>query len=129
MTPSVLGTFAFTPFFLVGLGGAGGAVARYLVGTYVERTTVDTLAVNVLGSFVLGALVAVPSLDPVGPTSLAVGVGFCGAFTTFSSFAVETVRLAETGKPRRAIVNAVGTLVAALLAVALGAAVVAVLLE
>jgi len=125
VTPSVLGTFAFTPFFLVGLGGAGGAVARYLVGTYVERTTVDTLAVNVAGSFVLGALVAVPSLDPIGPTSLAVGVGFCGAFTTFSSFAVETVRLAETGRPRRAIVNAVGTLVAALLAVTAGGAAVA----
>jgi len=117
VTPSGLGAFA-----LVGLGGAGGAVARYLVGEYVERDEVDTFAVNVAGSFLLGALAAVPSLDPVGPAALAAGVGFCGAFTTFSSFAVETVRLAEAGRPRRAVANAVGTLVAALLAVALGAA-------
>lgn len=119
--------FDLSPSVLVGLGGAGGAVARYLVGEYVERDGVDTFAVNVAGSFVLGALVGAPSLDPVGPAALAGGVGFCGAFTTFSSFAVETVRLAERGRPRRAIANAVGTLVAALLAVALGAAVVAVI--
>jgi len=121
---SVIDPFVLGPFVLVGLGGAGGAVARYLVGEYVERDNLDTFAVNVTGSFLLGALVAVPSLDPVGPATLAAGIGFCGAFTTFSSFAVQTVRLAETGRPRRAIVTAVGTLVAALLAVALGAAVV-----
>jgi CrcB protein len=116
-----------TDVLLVGAGGVAGAVARYLVGSYVEDDHLDTLAVNVLGSFLLGAVVAVPSVGALDPLALAVGVGFCGAFTTFSSFAVETVRLAETGRSRLAVVNAVGTLVAALLAVGLGAGVVAVL--
>ena len=110
------------PFLLVGLGGVGGAVARHLVGQRVEGDNLDTLAVNVLGSFVLGVVVALPTTGPVDPVALAAGTGFCGAFTTFSSFAFETVRLVETGRPRRAVANALGTLAAALLAVALGAA-------
>lgn len=111
-----------TGFALVGLGGVAGAVARYLVGSHVERDQFDTLVVNVLGSFLLGAVVALPAVGPVDPLALAVGTGFCGAFTTFSSFAFETVRLAETGRLRRATIYAVGTLAAALLAVALGGA-------
>lgn len=122
MTPLVPG-----PVLLVGLGGVAGAVARHLVGSYVEGDTVDTLVVNVLGSFLLGAVVAVPSAGPLDPLTLAVGTGFCGAFTTFSSFAFETVRLVETGRPWRAVVNAGGTLAAALLAVGLGATVATVL--
>lgn len=115
------------PFLLVGLGGVAGAVARHLVGSHVEGDNLDTLAVNVLGSFLLGAIVAAPSSGPVDPITLAVGTGFCGAFTTFSSFAFETVRLVETGSPRRAVANALGTLAAALLAVGLGAATTALL--
>lgn len=118
MTPLASGSV-----LLVGLGGVAGAVARHLVGSYVEGDNVDTLVVNVLGSFLLGAIVAAPSAGPFDPLTLAVGTGFCGAFTTFSSFAFETVRLAETGRPRRAVANAGGTLAAALLAVGLGATV------
>lgn len=120
-------SFVFDPFLLVGLGGVAGAVARHVVGSYVEGDNLDTLAVNVLGSFLLGAIVAAPSVGPLDPVTLAVGTGFCGAFTTFSSFAFETVRLVETGHPRRAVANALGTLAAALLAVGLGAAATAVL--
>ncbi|WP_226022192.1 fluoride efflux transporter FluC [Halomicrobium salinisoli] len=109
-----------TDLLLVGLGGVAGAVARHLVAAAVERNQWDTLTVNVLGSFLLGALVAVPAGESL---LLAAGTGFCGAFTTFSSFAVDTVRLAETGRPRRAALNAAGTLAAALIAVALGGAV------
>lgn len=115
------------PYLLVGVGGVAGAVARHLVGGHVEGKYLDTLTVNVGGSFLLGALVAAPSAGALDPVTLAVGVGFCGAFTTFSSFAFETVRLAETGRPRRAVANAVGTLAAALLAVGVGGAVTALL--
>lgn len=103
---------------LVGLGGVLGALARHAVGARVETGTVDTLAVNVLGSLALGALLAVPLADA---TLALLATGFCGAFTTFSTFAFETVRLFETGDRREAVGNAVVTLVGSLLAVGAGA--------
>lgn len=104
---------------LVGVGGAVGATARYLVGTFVQpaerRFPVGTLVVNVLGSFVL-ALVAF--LGASSDLLLLVGVGACGAFTTFSSFSVDTLRLWESDRPGLAAVYALSTLVLATGAVA-----------
>ena len=108
------------PTLLVGLGGVAGALARHLLGERIEENTADTLAVNVLGSFLLGVLVAVPAGSDL---LLAAGTGFCGAFTTFSTFAYETVRLAESGRPRRAVLNGTVNLVGALVAVGLGVSV------
>ena len=108
------------PVVLVGLGGVAGALARHLLGERIDRRTYDTLAVNVVGSFFLGLLAA----GSFGATStLAFGTGFCGAFTTFSTFAFETVRLAEEGRPRRAALNGATNLVGALLAAGVGAGV------
>jgi CrcB protein len=106
------------PFVLVGIGGVLGALARHLLGERIDARTADTLAVNVVGSFLLGALLAAPVDDSL---LLLLGTGFCGAFTTFSTFAFETVRLAETGQPRRAVGNAVVNLVGAVAAVLTGA--------
>ncbi|WP_424016655.1 fluoride efflux transporter CrcB [Halorientalis pallida] len=106
-----------SPTLLVGAGGVLGALARHLLGERIDTRTADTLAVNVLGSFVLGLLVAVPVADSL---LLLFGTGFCGAFTTFSTFAFETVRLYETGERRRAVATAALNLVGALAAVALG---------
>jgi len=108
------------PVVLVGVGGVAGALSRHLLGERIDARTGDTLAVNVLGSLALGAVLAVPVGDSV---VLALGTGFCGAFTTFSTFAFETVRLFETGERRRALANAVVNLVGALLAVWLGSTV------
>lgn len=105
------------PFVLAGLGGVAGALARHLLGERIDARTGDTLAVNVLGSLALGALLAAPVGESV---LLLAGTGFCGAFTTFSTFAFETVRLFETGERRRAVVTAVGNLVGALGGVGLG---------
>ncbi|MFB6128965.1 MAG: CrcB family protein [Halorhabdus sp.] len=105
------------PAVLVGIGGTLGALARHLVGQRVETEYADTLAVNVMGSFLLGTIVSAPVGDPV---ALAFGTGFCGAFTTFSTFAFETVRLYETGRRRIALANASVHLVAALVAVGFG---------
>jgi CrcB protein len=101
----------------VGAGGAAGALARYGVGRAVESWGLDTLVVNVLGSFAIGVLLAAGLSET---TLLAGAVGFCGAFTTFSSFAVETVRMAEDGESGIAMVNAAGTLLLALVAVLAG---------
>ncbi|MFP4627214.1 MAG: fluoride efflux transporter FluC [Natronomonas sp.] len=101
----------------VGLGGLGGAMARYAAARAIEKRALDTLLVNVVGSFLLGVILVSPIPDPVAN---AAGVGFCGALTTFSSFAVETVRFVEDGKPITAVVHAVGTLAVALLLLLLG---------
>lgn len=105
---------------LVGIGGVGGALARHLLGERIDTRTCDTLAVNVVGSFLLGALVAMPVGESV---VLLVGTGFCGAFTTFSTFAFETVRLFETGKRGQAFANASLNLAGAVFAAVLGAGV------
>jgi len=70
---------------LVALGAAVGAPVRFLVGRALPGR-VGTLVVNVLGSAVLGALVR-----PAASTYALVGAGFCGALTTYSTFAVEAV--------------------------------------
>jgi len=102
---------------LVGFGGVAGAVARHLVEATVVSELRDTLAVNVLGSLLLGAVMAAP----VGEgATLLVGVGFCGAFTTFSTFALETVLLADRGEGRQAAGFAVANLVGAVAAVLVG---------
>jgi CrcB protein len=120
VNPVLLAGVAPSPALLIGLGGVAGALARHLLGERIEEGTYDTLAVNVVGSFLLGALVAAP----VGSDLLLVaGTGFCGAFTTFSTFAFETVRLAESGHVRRAVLNGVVNLVGALGAVGAGVAV------
>lgn len=106
-----------TPVVLVGLGGAAGAAARYLLGTRIATPGRATLAVNVLGSFVLGFVTAA-ALD--APIALAVGTGFCGAFTTFSSFAVETTEEYTAAGPRPAAWLGLLHLAGALAAVALG---------
>lgn len=102
---------------VVGIGGAAGAVCRYGVSELLERRAIDTLFVNVFGSFLFGVVLGMP-ID--GTAILAIGVGFCGAFTTFSSFAVGTVQLAEDGERALAALNAVGTLVLALGAIVVG---------
>lgn len=103
---------------LVGVGGSVGALSRYLVQAAIEAEVfpTGTLVVNVVGSFVLG-VVAFAGLPP--GVALTVGTGACGAFTTFSSFAFETVRLVETGHPVLAGANAAGNFVGALAAVGL----------
>ncbi|WP_138005439.1 fluoride efflux transporter CrcB [Halalkalirubrum salinum] len=97
------------PAFLVGTGGAIGAVARYAVGEYIGTAEfpLATLIVNLLGSFVLGAITAAGAGNDV---VLFIGTGVCGSFTTYSSFSVQTVLLFEEGNRGAAIANAIGNL-------------------
>jgi len=81
---------------LFALGGGLGAVARFaLTVKLTHRYPLSTLLVNVLGCFLLGALLArfaVPA-GPQGEQLLRLFVGFCGGFTTFSSFAYQSLDL------------------------------------
>lgn len=83
---------------LVAAGGAVGAVARFLVAKVSTSCLgaafpYGTLFVNITGSFILGLLTGIALGRAAVPETvrLLVGVGFCGAFTTFSTFAVETL--------------------------------------
>lgn len=111
------------PAYLVGLGGALGAVARHALYERVDNTTAiprATLTVNVLGSLVLGFATGLGAAGVLGGDALLfVGTGACGAFTTFSTFAFETVDR-QTRSTRIAAANAFGTLALALAAAALG---------
>lgn len=111
-------------FLLLLAAGALGAGSRYVVDTLVQRVWMRTfplgiLLVNVTGSFLLGLLTgAALALDDSLVTI--VGVGFLGAYTTFSTVSVETMLFAERGRWRLALGNVVGTLLAAVAAAGAG---------
>ncbi|WP_322410719.1 fluoride efflux transporter FluC [Microbacterium invictum] len=111
-------------FLLLLVAGALGAGARYVVDTLVQRAWRRTfplgiLLVNVSGSFLLGLLTgAALALDDTVAT--VVGVGFLGAYTTFSTVSVETVLIAERGRWRLALGNVIGTLLAGVAAAGAG---------
>ena len=108
------------PAFLVGTGGAVGAVLRYAVSESLPagRFPWATLVVNVVGSFVLGTIAFG---DVGGDVALLVGTGACGSFTTFSSFSVAAVRLWEEGERRLAALHAAGNFVLSAAAVGVAA--------
>jgi fluoride exporter len=90
-----------------------GACARYLLdGAVQDHTSGEfpwgTCVINITGSFILGVLsgLALYHAFP-GDAKLVLGTGFCGAYTTFSTFTYETIRLAEGGLTRAAIRNIV----------------------
>jgi CrcB protein len=106
----------------VALLGAVGALARFHLDAFVQRrTTVDfpagTLTVNVAGSFLLGLLTG---LSLASDTMLVLGTGLLGSFTTFSTWMLETHRLAEEGESRAAFANIAVSLGAGLAAAAAG---------
>ena len=110
----------------VAVAGAVGAPARYLVDGFVRSRTRDdlpygTLLINLTGSFLLGLLtgLALTRGFPNTPFVL-LGAGFCGAYTTFSTFAFETVRLGEEAEAGRAVLSAVVNVVGRMLAAAAG---------
>ena len=117
-------------YLLVAAFGAAGAVSRYALDGWISSSTHGqfpwgTLTINVLGAFALGVLVALTTerLLPHPEWRVALGIGFLGAFTTFSTYAYETVKLAEDGAIGLALANAVGMVAIGLVAAALGLAV------
>lgn len=112
----------------VALGGFVGAPSRYLVDRAISaRTQSDlpwgTAAVNISGSFLLGlasGLALAHHLSPLGMALL--GTGFCGAYTTFSTFSFESVRLLEDGQVLEAAANVLASLALGLAGAAAGLA-------
>jgi CrcB protein len=95
-------------YLLIALGGAAGSLLRYLIGGAVQRMSasgfpVGTMFVNVSGCFLIGILLRQFLNMQISPELRALLiVGFCGGFTTFSTFSAETVGLIEGGEYGRA---------------------------
>lgn len=112
----------------IAVAGALGAPARYLLDGYVQKRTESrlpfgTLVVNVTGSFLLGLIVGFALYHSFGDTPRAIlGTGFCGAYTTFSTFAYDTVRLAERRAFGAAVQNVCASIALPSLAAAAGLA-------
>lgn len=108
----------------VALGGAVGAVLRFLVDRgitvrWAPTFPAATLLINVTGSFVLGVVTGLSAV--LGPVwTLALGTGLCGGYTTFSTAMVDAVRLARAQRAGAAVVSVLGTVLWSLLAVAAG---------
>ncbi|KAA9007708.1 fluoride efflux transporter CrcB [Paenibacillus spiritus] len=110
--------------FGIGIGGVIGAACRYGLGGWIGRRFGNafpwgTLFINILGSFILGVLAGAGDLIPRG-WYLTAGTGFCGGFTTFSTFGYETVTLLENGRYGRAAAYALLSLAVGLLGAWLG---------
>jgi fluoride exporter len=108
----------------VALGAAIGAPARYLTDRAVQgwHDSVfpwGTLTVNVVGSFILGLLTAA-SIHVSPAVAAVVGIGFCGALTTYSTFSYEILRLLEDRARFYAVANVVASLLGGFGAVGLG---------
>ena len=117
-------------YLWIALGGAAGAVSRYAVDDLVGRATGGSLAlgtfvVNISGSFVLGVLFALVMERAMLPDDVrpALMIGFIGAYTTFSTWMLESWRLASDGAMLLAAANLVGSVAVGLVAVVAGIAV------
>ncbi|GAA4908157.1 CrcB protein [Actinomycetospora succinea] len=109
---------------LIALGAAVGAPTRYLTDRWLQSTRGTgfpwgTFTVNVAASFVLGLVLGGPAPHAV---VLAVGVGFCGSLSTWSTLAYETVRLTHERARTASVMNVVASTLAGLGAAGLGLA-------
>ena len=107
--------------FIIAIGGALGSVARYLLTAFVLRSSgtlfpLGTFVVNVVGCVIFGAVIGAAQqrfvLSPEARAFLLIGV--LGGFTTFSSYAFESVGLLRDGRFLAATINIIGQVVAGL---------------
>ncbi|MFC4608578.1 fluoride efflux transporter CrcB [Streptomyces maoxianensis] len=110
----------------VGVAAALGAVARYVLNQYVQYRSPSTFPrgiwlINITGSFVLGLLVGLGARHGLPEQVLTVGgVGFCGAYTTFSTFSYDLVRLCKERRVGKSVLYGASSLTAGLLTAAAG---------
>jgi CrcB protein len=113
-------------YLYLAAGGIIGTLARYGLGKWIPTWAGTdfpwhTLIINLTGSFVLGFAMRASETLPVSPEVRGfVTVGFCGAFTTFSTFSFEAVTLMQEGQWARAAAYALGSVALGLLAVFAG---------
>ncbi len=119
---------SFTGCLIVMIGGAIGTLARYVISVlalpFSRELPWGTIIINITGSFLIGFFGTLTLASGRYPVSenfrIFVMVGFCGGYTTFSSFSLQTLDLLRAGAFGRAAVNIVGSVVVCILAVAAG---------
>ena len=114
--------------FGIALGGALGTLARWGFGAWAQRFCAEfpygTLTINVTGSLILGFLVRYATQTNAAPElRAALTIGFCGGFTTFSTFSYEAARLIEDGSIGRAAAYMLASVLLSLAAVFAGFAI------
>lgn len=116
-------------YLLIAVGGAIGSVGRAWVGMVAARSLGmsfpwGTMIINVLGSAVIGIVAATalsPSRTVISPElRIFLMVGFCGGFTTFSSFSLQTFELLRDGRAGAALANVLGSVLLCIAAAAAG---------
>lgn len=116
--------------WLAGIGGIAGAIMRYTLGRYImdkagsESTNpfpLGTWVINISGSLMLGVLFGLSKAELLSSVWWAVlGTGFCGAYTTFSTFGYETMQLITANKVRKACMYVISSVTFGLIAAWLG---------
>lgn len=116
----------FKQLLLIFIGGGLGSVLRYLISKSLNFETAfipfGTFTVNILGSLLLGLILGIAARSDIFNSNIVLflAVGFCGGFTTFSSFALENQALLRTGYYLNFFFYAFGSIILGILAVFLG---------
>ena|SRR6516165_7626052 len=119
---------SFATCLIVMIGGAIGTLARYVVGVLALPVSRElpwgTIAINITGSFIIGLFGTLTLAHGRYPVSenvrLFVMVGFCGGYTTFSAFSLQTLDLLRSGAVGRATVNVIASVILCVGAVSVG---------
>lgn len=111
---------------LVGTGSAIGGISRFVLGKLISSTFIasfpySTFLINIVGSFLIGVFIALQGKQSITEMSmLFLTVGFCGGFTTFSSFSLENILLLKQGNVGIAMLYIASSIILGLAAVYLG---------
>ena len=123
-----MNSVSFRMLWGIAVGGAAGSVTRYVISMWMTRSHGDfpfaTFVINVAGSFLIGVFARVFSTPDSNPVlRAALTIGFCGGFTTFSTFSAELVTLVQEGRSARAMLYVTTSVLAGAVAVVAGLAV------
>src|SRR5699024_4368447 len=114
--------------WLIGIGGTLGAAARFIIGNLISKRTqklypfpTGTWIINITGSFLLGLITQLHISNHISDWLWYFGgVGFCGAFTTFSTFGIETITLIQSNKIKLATTYVVSSIIVGVISAMIG---------
>lgn len=114
--------------WVIGIGGSLGAAARFIAGNLICKGTqkvhpfpMGTWIINITGSFLLGFITQLHLSNHISELLwLFGGVGFCGAFTTFSTFGNEAITLIQSNKIRLATIYVVTSIIVGVISAMIG---------